>query len=255
MQDDQPAPCASPQANRDWGRMRAFIRQALINTSQAFVAPTVAGAFLPAPYRSLAFIPAGVIMANQRLHPGPQRFEPALTRQQHLVAAGMGFSPFLLLLPLHAQYAHLDNPLGEKVRSVWGRVTGMLRGPMGQWLQKYPVNFVCVRAMTQFGASALGASLAYQHVTTTTGARYAACSSAPQAPLSGEDKVKALATGAAWFSVPAVLGMPQVRSLVPGLRHLGPAGTTAFVTASLIAAALATIAQVPASTPLTNTGA
>jgi hypothetical protein len=255
MQNDTPDQAAPPPLNRDLQGLKAFIRQALINTSQAFVAPTVAGALLPPAYRSLAFVPAGAILANQRLNPGPQHFEPELTRHQHLVATGLGFSPFLLLLPLHAKYAHLDTPIGAKVRHTWERVSGMLRGPMGLWLRKYPVNFVCVRAMAQLSASALGATLAYQHVTATTGSRYVASGSAPPAPLSGTHKARALATGAAWFSVPAALGLPQVRSLVPGLGHLGPAGTTALITASLIAAALCTIAQVPASTSLTNTGA
>lgn len=255
MQNDQPDPSAPPQVSRERGGMRAFIRQALINTSQAFVAPTVAGALLPAPYRSLAFIPAGAIMANQRMHPGPQRFEPALTRQQHLVVAGIGFSPFVLLLPLHAKYAHLDTPMGEKVRHAWGRITAMLRGPMGQWLRQYPVNFVFVRAMAQFGAAGLGASFAYQHVITTTSSRYMEAGPAPQEPVSRSDSAKTMAAGAALFSVPAVLGMPQVRSRVPGIRHLSPAGTTAFITASLVAAALATIAQVPSNNPLSTTGA
>lgn len=255
MHDDQPDQTAPPWVSREWEGMKAFIRQALINTSQAFVAPTVAGALLPAPCRSLAFVPAGAIMAHQRLHPGNRRWEPELTNQQNLVLAGVGFSPFLLLLPLHARYAHVDTPIGEKVRHTWGKVTSKLRGPMGRWLQRYPVNFVFVRAMAQLGASALGASLAYWHVSSTTDSRYVTASPETQVPLSGQDKAKALATGACWFSVPAVLGMPQLRSRVPGLRHLSPACNTAFVTASLIAAALATIAQIPAQAPVTNTSA
>lgn len=243
MHNDHPAPQTPAQSGQEWRRMTAFIKQALINTSQAFVAPTVAGALLPKPYRSLAFIPAGAILANQRLHPGARRFEPALTREQDLIAAGMGFSPFLLLLPLHAKYAHLDTPMGQKVRDTWARVTGKLRGPMGRWLHQYPVNFVFVRAMAQLGASALGASLAYQQIT-RSGSQYVVAKPVPEEPVTRARATQAMATGAALFSVPAVLGLPQVKSRVPGLRQMNATATTAFVTASLIAAALGTIAQV-----------
>lgn len=243
MHNDHPDPIPLPQADGEWKRMMAFIKQALINTSQAFVAPTVAGTLLPKPYRSLAFIPAGAILANQRLHPGTRRFEPALTREQDLIAAGMGFSPFLLLLPLHAKYAHLDTPMGEKVRDTWAKVTGKLRGPLGRWLHQYPVNFVFVRAMAQLSASALGATLAYQQIT-SAGSQYVVAKPVRDEPVSRSQSAQAMATGAALFSVPAALGLPQVKSRVPGLRQMNATATTAFVTASLIAAALGTIAQV-----------
>jgi|GEM_PF-4019828 len=243
--NDDPAERAVPSpSNGDLQGLQAFIKQALINTSKAFVAPTVVGALLPAPYRSLAFVPAGAALSHQRLHPGPQRFDPALSRDENLVAAGIGFSPFLLLLPLHAKFAHLDNAMGQKIRSVWVRATGILRGPLGRWLQQYPVNFVFVRATAQLGASALGASMAFSHVTATSGSRYCVTNHAPNHQPTNQKTAQAMAAGAAFFTVPAALGMPQIRSRVPGLRHMGPIGTTAFVTASLIAAALGTIVHV-----------
>ena len=254
-QPNQPAQATAPPAHLELEGLKAFIKQALVNTSQAFVAPTLTGALLPAPYRSLAFVPAGAVLAHQRLHPGPLRFDPAVPHHDGLVVAGIGFAPFLLFLPLHAKYAHLDSPLGEKVRLAWAKVTRQLRGPLGQVLQKYPVNFVFVRAAAQLGASALGAALALQYVTTNHGSRLIAQDPAPPKPVNGREQAQVLATGAAWFAGPAILGMPQVRSLVPGLRQMGPTATTAFVTAGLIAAALGTIAQVQSHTAPSITGA
>lgn len=245
--DDRPEQIASPQRTRDWAGLSAFTKQSLIATTQTFVAPTVAAGFLPPQYRSLAFVAAGAVLGARRALPSSKGFAPPLSPLGNVVVAGVGFSPFLLFLPLHAHWAQRDTSAGKKVREAWATVTQKLRGPFGQRLRQYPVNFVFVRATAQLGASALGAPLAYAYATASDDRRFKPVDQAIGPPPSTSPPAQAIATGAAMFSVPAALAVPAVWKKVCFGRPTSPATTTAVITASLIAAALGTIAAVQPS--------
>lgn len=241
----EPPDQADPRHRRmNWAGLSAFTRQSLIATAQAFVAPTLAAGFLPPAQRSLAFVAAGTILATRQVQAGPDRFDPPLSSRDNLVVAGLGFSPFLLLLPLHAHYAQCDTALGRKVSEAWARATRTLRGSLGDLLRRYPVNFVFVRAAAQLGASALGSGLAYGYAATRDDRRLKPADQAPGAPPDRRTLASAAAIGAAMFSLPAALPLPAVWPKVCFGRRASPATTTAVVTAGLIAAALGTIAAV-----------
>ncbi|MBX3610936.1 MAG: hypothetical protein KF871_13680 [Hydrogenophaga sp.] len=221
----------------------AYSAQAVRNTTLAFVLPTLASGVLPPHLRSMVYVPAGVTYAHLRTSPQAIGFQPRPSRPNALAATALGLSPFLPLLSLQTHFAQSDLKVGRLIQQVWAGLADRLPASVASALRNYPINQLLARASAQMGAAALGSVLSHAYLTQAQQATPVRNAAPTHSALPNPD-IKALAclSGAALFSIPALVASPHMATLVPGWSGLPPVARTAVVTTLLIGAAVATSA-------------